>query len=100
MPAPRGAAACSIAGVTGIRGQAQRPAQCTVLELWRGRLELALRELAQTIALQDQAVQKLDGLAKANTDVQLLKSIPGVGPRTVEAVPLVCGGRCVEALRS
>ena len=86
LPAPRGAAAWSRSGLAGMALQARPLAECTVLGLWRGRLHLALTELHQVIELQDQAERKLDELAKANPNVQRLQSIPGVGPRTAEAV--------------
>ena len=66
--------------------QARPLAECAVLELWRGRLHLALTELEQVIGLLDQAEEKLDELAKTDADVQRLQTIPGVGPRTAEAV--------------
>jgi transposase len=47
---------------------------------------LALTEYQQIVALLDQAERRLDALAKANAGAQLLESIPGVGPRTAEAV--------------
>src|SRR5262249_3779076 len=45
-----------------------------------------LTELGQARALLDQAEAKLDALAKDDAAVQLLETIPGVGPRTAEAV--------------
>jgi transposase len=54
--------------------------------LWRGRLHLALTELEHVQALLAVAEKKLDELAQDNADIQLLKTIPGVGPRTAEAV--------------
>jgi transposase len=86
LPAPRGAAAWSRSGLAGMAAQARPLAECPVLELWRGRLDLALTELQQVIALIDQAERKLDELAKADANVQRLQTIPGVGPRTAEAV--------------
>jgi transposase len=68
-------------------GQHARPlADCATAELWRGLLQLALTEYRQTRALLDQAEARLDALAKADADVQLLETIPGVGSRTAEAV--------------
>jgi transposase len=86
LPAPRGAAAWSKNGLAGMAAQARPLAECAVFELWRGRLHLALTELEQIIALIDQTEEKLDALAKADANVQRLQSIPGVGPRTAEAV--------------
>ena len=86
LPAPRGAAAWSKTGLAGMASQARPLAECDVLELWRGRLHLALTELEQVIDLQGQAERKLDDLAKGDANVQRLQTIPGVGPRTGEAV--------------
>jgi transposase len=86
LPAPRGAKAWTQAGLAGMAAQARPLAECPVLELWRGRLHLALSELAQVQHLLDQAEAKLDELARDDVAVQLLQSIPGVGPRTAEAV--------------
>jgi len=86
LPAPRGAAAWSKTGLAGMAARARPLAECEVLELWRGRLHLALTELQQILALIDQAEQKLDELAKQDVDTQLLQTIPGVGPRTAETV--------------
>jgi transposase len=86
LPAPRGAAAWSRSGLAGMALQARPLAECDVLELWRGRLQLALTELEQVMALIEQTEQKLDELAKGDADVQRLQTIPGVGPRTAEAV--------------
>jgi transposase len=86
LPAPVGAKAWTALGLAGIAQYAQPIADCAVLELWRGRLHLALAELAYIQRLLDQAEKKLDSLAKDNEGVQLLETIPGVGPRTAEAV--------------
>ena len=86
LPAPRGAAAWSKTGLAGMAAQARPLAECDVTELWRGRLHLALTELQQIIELIDQVEEKLDALAKDSAATQLLQSIPGVGPRTAEAV--------------
>jgi transposase len=86
LPAPRGAKAWSRTGRAGMAARARPLAECPVLELWRGRLHLALRELDQVIELQDQAEKKLDELARDNPEVQRLQTIPGAGSRTAEAV--------------
>ena len=86
LPAPCGAKAWTQIGLAGIAAHAQPIADCSPLELWRGRLHLALAELKHVQQLLDQAEKKLDGLAKDNEGMQLLDTIPGVGPRTAEAV--------------
>jgi transposase len=86
LPAPRGHRAWTEVGLAGIAAYARPIADCAAAELWRGRLHLALSELAHVRGLLDQAEKKLDELARADQAVQLLGTIPGVGPRTAEAV--------------
>jgi transposase len=86
LPAPCGHRAWTEVGLAGIGQYAQPLAECGPQQLWRGRRHLALSELGHVRGLLDQAEAKLDALAKADAAVQLLKTIPGVGPRTAEAV--------------
>jgi transposase len=86
LPAPRGARAWTVVGLVGIAQYAQPIGDCEPLELWRGRLHLTLTELAHVRELLVQAEKKLDALTKDNEAAQLLQTIPGVGPRTAEAV--------------
>jgi transposase len=65
--------------------------ECGVEELWRGQLEMELTALEQVGALLEQVEAKLDELGSAEQGergrrVQLLQSIPGVGPRCSELV--------------
>jgi transposase len=86
LPAPRGARAWTATGVKGIEAQAKVLAECGPDELWRGMLHLAVAEyraLADRIA---QAEGRLDGLSAGDDATRLLETIPGVGPRTAEAV--------------
>jgi transposase len=86
LPAPRGHRAWTEIGLRGIGLHAKALAECGHDELWRGLLELALTEYRQRRALLEQAEAKRDALAQADEGVQILESIPGVGPRTAEAV--------------
>src|SRR5262249_61968575 len=86
LAAPVGVRAWSELGLAGIAAHARPLAECSAPELWRGRLELTLHELGHVRALLDQAEQKLDELAKTDDGAKLLQTIPGVGPRTAEAV--------------
>jgi transposase len=86
LPAPRGHRAWTATGLAGIAAHARPIAECSPVELWRGRLHLALTELGHIKGLLDQADTKLDQLAKSNDGMRILDSIPGVGPRTAEAV--------------
>jgi transposase len=86
LAAPRGHRAWTALGLEGIGRHARPLADCAAAELWRGILELALTEYRQVVALLDQAEARLDALAKADTAVEILRSIPGVGTRTAETV--------------
>ena len=86
LVAPVGARAWSELGLAGIAAYAQPLAQCTATELWRGRLHLTLAELGHVRALLEQADRMLDELAKTDAAIKILGTIPGVGPRTAEAV--------------
>jgi transposase len=86
LPAPRGAKAWTAAGLAGI-GQLAKPlAECAPDELWRGLLDLALTAYRQAADLVATAEAKLDQLGKASVGVRLLDTMPGLGPRTAEAV--------------
>jgi transposase len=86
LPAPRGAKAWTASGLAGI-GQLAKPlAECGPDELWRGMLDLALTAYRQAEELVARAEAKLDGLGKADARVRLLDTVPGLGPRTAEAV--------------
>jgi transposase len=83
---PRGRKAWSQAGMGTLAALVKPFAELSGAELWRGELGI---ELAQLGELQQQilAVEaKLDDLAAADGRVQLLRTIPGVGPRLAEAI--------------
>src|SRR5262249_28311788 len=84
--APRGAAAWSAAGLEGFARHAQPLADGAPEELWRGRLQLALVERQQVREREAAAEKELDELAKHDPARRLRDTIPGVGPRTAEAV--------------
>jgi len=86
LAAPVGARAWSALGLAGIAAYGQPLAACAATELWRGRLQLTLEELGHVQALLDQAEKKLDELATTDGAVKTLQTIPGVGPRTAEAI--------------
>jgi transposase len=84
--APVGVRAWSELGLAGIAAHARPIAECATTDLWRGRLHLTLIELSHVQELVHQAEHKLDELAKTNEATKILQTIPGVGPRTAEAV--------------
>jgi transposase len=86
LPAPRGARAWTAAGLCGIAAHARPLADCPPDELWRGLLELALTAYRQAEELVAAAEARLDALGEASPRVQLLDTVPGLGPRTAEAV--------------
>ncbi len=59
-------------------------AECSRDDLWRGMLDLELRGLEQIDAWIEETEKKLDELAAQSPGVQLLRTIPGVGPRLSE----------------
>jgi transposase len=83
---PSGAKAWTADGLDVLDDQAKELAECGPDELWRGMLRMAVdqyRELEERIR---EAERALDRLSVADPGTQLLLSIPGVGPRTAEAV--------------
>ena len=86
LPAPRGARAWTAVGLAGIAEHARPLAECGPDELWRGLLDLALTAYRQADELVAVAEAKLDELGRASPRVRLLDTVPGLGPRTAEAV--------------
>jgi transposase len=86
LPAPRGSRAWSQLGLQGIEQYTRPLEECATEELWQGLLALALTEYRQLLALLEQTEAKLNAQAKQSSAVQILESIPGVGPRTAETV--------------
>lgn len=86
LPAPRGARAWTELGLAGLAQLATPLAECTAAELWRGRLERTLVEYRQVVELALTVEKTLDGIGSKDRQVQLLLSVPGVGPRTAEVI--------------
>src|SRR5262245_34310140 len=86
LPAPRGHRAWTELGLAGLDRQAQPPADCAPDALWRGLLYLALADYRHLLGQITAAEAALDRLAAADPATRRLKTIPGVGPRTAEAV--------------
>lgn len=83
---PRGGKCWSQLGVARLEAMALPLSEAGMSELWRGELDIELRQLRavqQEIAV---AEEKLDAIATADPRVQLLRTIPGVGPRLSEAI--------------
>jgi transposase len=86
LPTPRGAAAWSAAGLAAIGAEGKPLADCGPDELWRGMLDLAVAEYRAAAARVAEVEARLDALSAADPATRLLETIPGVGPRTAEAV--------------
>jgi transposase len=84
--APRGKAWTKIS-IQQIASESRPLAQCeSIDDLWRGRLFVEL-QLLETLNRQiEQVDQKLDTIGANDGRVQLLQSVPGVGPRLAETV--------------
>jgi transposase len=89
---PGGARAWSAAARAEWRRAYARPlAECGPTETWRGELDADLT-LLEALEVQVAAVEKaLDARAEADESVERLMTIPGVGPRTAEAVVAYLG---------
>jgi len=83
---PSGAKAWTEAGMGEFDREAKPLTECDDGELWRGILHLELSEYRQVLELVAACERKLDELGKANERVRLIRTIPGVGPRTAETV--------------
>jgi transposase len=55
-------------------------------ELWRGQLHTELQQLDALQKCLDKTTTKLDELNKQKKSIKLLETIPGIGPRTAEAI--------------
>jgi transposase len=86
LPAPRGAKAWTAAGLDGIAQFARPLVECGPDDLWRGLLDLAVTAYRQAEELVAAAEARLDALGRADARVRLLDTVPGLGPRTAEAV--------------
>jgi transposase len=82
----RGSSCWSQAGLQTLTAKARAFSECGPAELWRGELQ---EELAQLKDIQQRLATvtgQLDAIGAADVRVQLLRTIPGVGPRLSEAI--------------
>lgn len=73
-------------GVAWLEAMAAPLGEVGMNELWRGELAIELRQLRAVQAEIEVAEEKLDAIGAADPRVQLLRTIPGVGPRLSEAI--------------
>lgn len=83
---PRGGKCWTQIGLARLEAMARPLNEAAPAELWRGELEMELRQLRAVQAEIAMAEEKLDAIAAADPRVQLLRTIPGVGPRLSEAI--------------
>src|SRR6185503_10718803 len=73
-------------GLAHLHSLARPLSEVSLAELWRGELQeelQQLREIQQRITVVE---EKLNAIGAADARVQLLRTIPGVGPRLAEAI--------------
>lgn len=83
---PRGAKCWTQLGMARLAAMAQPLSEVGMNELWRGELGIELRQLQAVQAEIEVAEEKLNAIGAADPRVQLLRTIPGVGPRLAEAI--------------
>lgn len=72
-----------------IKKQAKPLIRCTDDQIWRGELHEELRSYEHTVSQLQKVERRLDRLARQDERVQLVQTIPGVGPRLSEAIVTV-----------
>jgi len=83
---PQARKAWTLEGMLALEEMTRPLAEVEMDELWRGELALELDALRQLEEPLRKVEQKLDALGKADQRVELLQTIPGVGPRLAEAL--------------
>ena len=83
---PRGAKCWTELGRAHLEALAQPLLTAAPQELWRGQLEIELRQLQGLQEELEKVEEKLHALASADPRVALLRTVPGVGPRLAEAI--------------
>jgi transposase len=83
---PRGGKSWTQLGVAHLEALAKPLNECGLDELWRGQLDIELRQLREVQQEITAAEEKLDAIAAADPRIALLRTIPGVGPRLSEAI--------------
>lgn len=86
---PAGKSGWSQAARKELREQVRPLSECGPEALWRGVLHTELEHLEQLETLVATVTDKLDELGKSDPGVALLRTIPGVGPRTAEVIVTV-----------
>lgn len=83
---PGGHRAWTVAGIEALSKHAKPLAECELNELWKGELDLELKNLDSLWQHLQSVDDQLEKIAQANESVKLLQTIPGVGRRTAEVI--------------
>ena len=88
---PRGSRCWNKLGQEQLNGMARPLAEVGPAELWRGELWEELQQLQMIQERIATVEEKLNAIGRADARVQLLRTIPGVGPRLSEAIVALLG---------
>lgn len=88
---PKGHLCWTLGGIAALREQSRGFESLPIDELWRGELACELNALEALDRILTETEVKLDSLEQQKTECQLLRTIPGVGPRLAEIVVAVIG---------
>ena len=88
---PSGKAGWTIKSLEQLDTLAKPMDECSVDELWRGRLSIELSALRMMMKLLAQMEKKLEALGQADERITRLRTVPGVGPRLAETVVAFLG---------
>ena len=83
---PRGSSCWTQLGIARLEALARPLSEVSMSELWRGQLDIELRQLREVQQEIAAAEEKLDAIAARDPRIKLLRTIPGVGPRLAEAI--------------
>lgn len=86
LPIPSGKQTWTIAGIKKLSKYRKPLVDCDSTSLWQGQLDIELSSLDVLWEKMHIVEKKLTQIAKQDSRVQLLESIPGVGRRTAETV--------------
>jgi len=75
--------------LTGLKQLSRSLADCAMEELWRGQVALEVERLEALESRIKVVEDKLEAIARQDSRVKLLRSIPGVGPRLAEVLVAV-----------
>lgn len=88
---PKGRLCWTLGGMGALREESRSFESLEEGELWRGELACELDALDAVDGIIDRTERKLDAVEQEHAKCQLLRTIPGVGPRLAEIVVAVLG---------